>query len=140
MKPAVLLFLAIVTTGMFVSAAAASDPLRIAIKSGTPQYGHAMAPAGTNDYETAFDAPLVATVSPPDAKVRFRCITPGCSLPPQVQENANRHDAVSFDVAAADGIASIKLIVRSASVQPLVVVAEPASGRGNTVRFYLTAR
>ena len=139
MKPAVVLTLAIVMAGMFASTATASDPLRLAIKSGSPQDGHAMAPPATNDYETAFDRPLVVTVSPPNGKVRFRCITPGCSLPPLIT-SAKRHDAVSFDVDADKGVASIKLILRSASVQPLVVVAEPASGHGNTVRFFLTAR
>jgi hypothetical protein len=121
--------------------AAASAPARIAIASGTPQSARAWAPAGTNDYETTFDQALVVKVSPADAKVRFRCATPSCTFPSQVQgEAVTRVDPSAYDVTAEHGIASIKLTVRSASVQALTVVAKLASGRSAEVRFALTAR
>jgi hypothetical protein len=137
-----LLALALITAAGMRATATGSVPVRIAMKSGSQQSAHAWAAPGTKLYETKFDDALVVTVSPPDAKVRFRCITRGCILPPQEQgEGINRADASAFDVDAEGGIASIKLIVRSPSVQPIVVAAQAANKpHGPIVRFVLNAR
>ena len=122
--------------------ATAATHARIAIKSGSQQSAHAWAAPGTKLYETQFGAALVVTVTPADAKIRYRCVTPGCVLPPQEQgEGINRVDTRTFDVDADKGIASIKLIVRTQSVQPVIVRAQAADEpHGASVGFVLNAR
>ena len=122
-----------------LGSAGAATPRRIAIRSGSEQSARAWAVPGTKLYETQFAAALTVAVSPPHAKIRFRCVTAGCILPPQEQGNGiDRVDASAFDVTAANGIAAIKLIVRSASVQPVTIVARAAGEpHGRSVRFVL---
>lgn len=125
-------------TGFLV---AAPGVTRLTLVSGTQQSAHAMVSVGTKQYETVFTKPLVVRVSPKDAKVRFTCITPGCTFPPQVQgDNVNRAGANAYDVDADNGVASIKLTVRTLSVQPAIVVARVARGHGPQARFMLNER
>lgn len=133
------LALAAAVTGLTFASAAAATPVRIALRSGSEQHARAWAVPGTKFYETPFAAALIVAVSPPGSKIRFRCITAGCLLPPQEQgEGIDRVDARAFDVAAQHGIAAIKLIVRSVSVQPVVILAQPAAEpHGRAVRFVL---
>ena len=131
----------LLVTGLLAAIAPGTPIARITIASGTPQSAHAMVAVGTNQYETTFGKPLVARVAPADAKVRFTCITPGCTFPPQVMaENANRAGPNAFDVDADSGVASISFVVRTLSVQPVTVVARAPDGRGPAVRFVLIAR
>jgi hypothetical protein len=130
-------------TGVLAAIAPSTPIARITIASGTSQSAHAMVAVGTNQYETTFEKPLVAHVVPANAKVRFTCVTPGCTFPPQIMaENANRAGPNAFDVDADTdtGIASISFVVRTLSVQPVTVVAQSPSGRGPSVRFVLIAR
>jgi hypothetical protein len=122
--------------------AGAATLARIAIQSGSGQHARAWAAPGTKLYETQFAGPLVVAVSPPDAKVRFRCTTAGCILPPQEQgEGIDRVDARTFDVDAKNGVAAIKLIVRSVSVQTISILAQAAGEpHGRAVRFELRER
>lgn len=134
--------LVLLAVSVVAGTASGSVPVRIAVKSGTPQSARAWAASGANVYETAFDQALVVTVSPADTRVRFRCVTPGCIFPPSDQpDGVDRVDTSAFDVASDKGIASIKLVVRSVSTGSVTVVATPATDpHGPAARFILNAR
>ncbi len=128
-------------TGLSVAVAARAGVTLLTLRSGTPQSAHAMVSVGTKQYEAVFTKPLVVHVTPDDAKVRFTCITPGCTFPPQVQgDNVNRANASAYDVDADNGVASISLTVRTLSVERAVIVAQAANGHGPPARFVLNER
>ena len=116
--------------------------VRIAVKSGSQQSAHAWAAAGANLYETVFNDSLAVTVSPADTRVRFRCLTPGCVFPPSDQpDGTDRVDKTAFDVTSDNGVASIKLTIRTISTGPVIVIAQPSNNpHGPTARFVLIAR
>lgn len=128
-------------TGLLLALVPAAGVTRLVMVSGSGQVAHAWVAVGTKEYETVFATPLVTHVAPDDAKVRFTCVTAGCTLPPQVVgENANRANASAFDVNAENGVASIALTARTPTVEPITVVAQSADGKGPRVKFTLIAR
>ena len=134
--PAVLLM-----TGLLLAVAPAPALTRLTMVSGSGQSAHAWVAVGTKEYETVFETPLVVHVTPDDGKVRFTCVTAGCTFPPQVVgENANRASASAFDVDADSGTASITLTVRTPTVEPISVIAQAANGHGPRLQFTLIAR
>jgi hypothetical protein len=134
--------LAVVLAGVAVPVRAAGDePVRLTIESGTPQTARAWVAARANRYEATFDAALAVNVSPATAKVRFRCITPGCEFPPSDQpDSVTRVDPSAYDVASAKGTASIKLTIWTTAPENVVVVAQPAGRADPQVRFILNER
>lgn len=131
----------LLATGLSLAVAASAGITRMTLVSGAAQSAHAMVSVGTKQYETTFTKSLAVRVKPADAKVRFTCITPGCTFPPQVvDENANRASPNAFDVDAQNGIASITFVVRTTSVQRVTIRAQSANGRGPTVAFLLIER
>jgi hypothetical protein len=132
---------ALALTLLSASATAGATAARIAVVSGTPQSAHAWVAPRANRYETKFDAALVVSVSPPETKVRFRCVTRGCEFPASEQpETVTRVDASTYDVAAAKGQAAIKLTVWTVAPETVTVVARPAEEDGPQVRFILNAQ
>jgi hypothetical protein len=128
-------------TGLTLAVAASAGVTSMTLTSGATQTAHAMVAVGTKEYETTFTTSLAVRVKPEDAKVRFTCITPGCTFPTQVVvENANRAALNAFDVDADSGVASIKFVVRTPSVEPVTIVAQAANAHGPTVRFLLVER
>jgi hypothetical protein len=124
--------------GLSLATAAAKEPPRLTIKSGTPQTARAWVAARANRYETHFDAALVVNVSPAKTKVRFRCITRGCEFPASDQpDNVARVDPSAYDVTSAKGEASIKLTIWTVTPEDVVVVAQPAGSSQPQVRFML---
>jgi hypothetical protein len=124
------------------AAAAAADRPSIAIVSGTPQSAQAFIAQHGLRYETTFGRPLVVKVSPAVTTVRFRCATSDCIFAPSVQpEGVSRVDPRTYDVKSEKGVASIKLIISTATVEAVTVTATPAgTGRVPAVRFRLTER
>jgi hypothetical protein len=122
--------------------ASAGAPPVIAIVSGTPQSATAFIAQHGPRYETAFDAPLVVKVAPPGTVVRFRCITPDCTFAASVQPDAvSRVDPRSYDVKSANGDASIKLLISTATVESVTVTATPVrTPHAPAVRFVLHER
>jgi hypothetical protein len=127
--------------GLTLAAAAAKEPPRLTIKSGTPQTARAWVAARANRYETKFDAALVVNVSPDKIKVRFRCITRGCEFPPADQpDTVARVDSNAFEVLSAKGVASIKLTIWTVTPEDVVIVAQPVGSNAPQVRFILKER
>jgi hypothetical protein len=115
--------------------------LAVTVQSGTPQTARAWVAARADRYETHFDTALVVKAAKGVAKVRFRCITPGCEFPPaDMPDNVTRVDASAFDVVPKKGLASIKLIVWTVTPENVIVVAQPSDRPGPQVRFMLDER
>jgi hypothetical protein len=128
----------LVLAALPIAAAAGKDVPQITIKSGTPQTVHAWVAAREQKYEMDIPAALVVNVSPAKAKVRFRCITPGCEFPLSDQpDSVSRVDASAYDVIEAKGEASIKLTIWTTTPESVVVVAQPAGAQQPQVRFTL---
>jgi hypothetical protein len=121
-----------------LAVAAADDATQLTIKSGSPQTVHAWVAARTKKYEMDIPAALVVNAAPDKAKIRFRCITPGCEFPPSDQpDSVSRVDPSAYDVTVAKGAAAIKLTIWTTTPESVVVVAQPAGAKDPQVRFIL---
>ncbi len=102
----------------------------------------AYASTHSSEYEVEFHQPLVVAVTGHVDKIRYRCISRGCTFPPADQgEDVERVNKSTYDVKVDDGKATIELTVAMPSVESVIVEARPASGAGKAVaRFVLTAR
>jgi hypothetical protein len=134
-------FAAAVITGCSLTAAPASELVRLTIRSGTPQTARAWVAARADRYETKFDKALVVDVVPAKTKIRFRCITKGCEFPASDQpDTVARVDTSAYDVASVKGKATIKLTIWTVTPEDVVVVAQASDGKGPQARFLLNER
>ena len=134
-------FAAAVITGCSLTAAPASELVRLTIRSGTPQTARAWVAARADRYETKFDKALVVDVVPAKTKIRFRCITKGCEFPASDQpDTVARVDTSAYDVASVKGEATIKLTIWTVTPEDVVVVAQASDGKGPQARFLLNER
>jgi hypothetical protein len=135
--------LALATAG-HPAPARAAKVVRIEIVAGTPQTGRAYAAPAARRYLTEFPQLLAVRVVglPAHAasrKVRFTCVTPGCTLAPADQpdgvdraKDGQGHDAPNaYDVDIDKGKASVRVIVSSErAVGTYVVTAVPEVENG----------
>jgi hypothetical protein len=136
------LFLAAaLVVAVFAARASAAPAASIRIVSGTPQSATAFIAQHGPRFETTFDTPLVVKFAPKGAIVRFRCITPDCQFAPSVQPDADRAGPGAYDYKTKTDTASIKLIISTATVEPVVVTATVMGGaHPPSVAFHLIER
>jgi hypothetical protein len=137
------LFLAagLVVAALTAHASAAMSVASIAIVSGTPQSATAFIAQHGPRFETTFDTPLVVKIVPKGATVRFRCITPDCQFAPSVQPDADRAGPGTYDYKTKTDTASIKLIISTATVEPVTVTATlMGAAHPPSVAFHLIER
>lgn len=147
-------------------AAARPVIVRARIVSGSAQAAHAWVSPAAPTYVTEFPKPLVVAVAPEAAegkarRVRFRCVTAGCTLAPADQPNAeeihavwryispisvkkNILDPAAKDADVADGRASIGIAIEAARPDATyVITATPLAQDGEravAASFTLTSR
>jgi hypothetical protein len=141
-----------ISAGLFLAAAllalavppsvagAAARAASIAIVSGSSQTATAFIAQHGPRFETTFETALVVKFAPKGATVRFHCITPNCQFAPSVQPSADRSGPGAYDYKTKSDTASIKLIISTATVEPVTVTATVMTGSHPTVVFHLIER
>ena len=126
--------LALAATTLLALAAPRALELRAQAVSGAQQSATAYVVSNAPRYLTEFPELLVVRVpgAPPgdDFRIRFHCVTPGCTLVPADQphdgDNVERIDRTAYKAKLVKGLASIRISVESTRPDAVYTVrAEP---------------